>query len=281
MSLERRKEIMNEMTSNMGSLKNRLKETWSAGDYGRIAKNLEPGATAFLSRIPIEPGTLVLDVACGAGQVAFPAARAGARVTGIDIAPNLIEQARQRAEAEGIKIQFDEGDAEQLPYEDGSFDLVISLIGAMFAPRPDRVAAELMRVCRPGGRIVMGNWTPEGFVGSMFMTVGRHVPPPDLMPSPLQWGEDVVVRNRLQDGSTNLRLQRQMVTFRYPLSPAEVVEFFRTYFGPIRQAFGKLDAIGQAALRQDLEQLWTTNNRATDGTTHVEAEILEVVAFRN
>jgi SAM-dependent methyltransferase len=272
---------MNEVTSNMESLKSRLKETWSAGDYGRIAKNLEAGATTFLSRIPIEPGTLVLDVACGTGQVAFPAARAGARVTGIDIAPNLIAQARQRAEAEGISIRFDEGDAEQLPYEDGSFDLVLSLIGAMFAPRPDRVAAQLMRVCRPGGRIVMGNWTPEGFVGSMFMTVGRHVPPPSLMPSPLQWGDEAIVRDRLQDGATSLRLEKQMVTFRYPLSPAEVVEFFRRYFGPIRQAFGKLDATGQTALRRDLEQLWTTHNRATDGTTYVEAEILEVVARRN
>src|SRR5512132_816935 len=151
--------LTTEMTLEMELLKARLKATWMSGDYGHFAKYLEPGALEFLSRNPIEPGMRILDVACGAGQISIPAARAGAKVTGIDIATNLIEQARARAQAENLDARFDEGDAELLPYEDASFDIVVSLIGAMFAPRPDLVAAELRRVCRPGGRIIMANWT--------------------------------------------------------------------------------------------------------------------------
>jgi SAM-dependent methyltransferase len=271
---------MSNLTPEMETLKARLKATWSAGDYGRVARNLEQGAEEFLSRIPVEPGTQVLDVACGAGQVSFPIASAGAEVTGLDIAPNLITQARSRAREEGIDIRFDEGDAEQLPYDDASFDLVISLIGAMFAPRAERVAAELIRVCRPGGRIVMGNWTPEGFVGSMFKTMSDHVPPPPLMPSPLKWGVEETVRERLQDGVTDLHLNRRMFPFHYPFPPSQVVDLFCTYFGPTIQALDKLDGNGQSALRRDLERLWTAHNKADDATTFLEAEILEVVAVR-
>jgi len=150
------------MTLEMESLKTRLRTTWMSGDYGYFAKYLLPGAMDFLNRLDIAPGTRMLDVACGAGQIAIPAARAGVDVTGIDIAANLIDQAQARARAEKLDVRFDEGDAERLPYADASFDLVVSLIGAMFAPVPERVAAELVRVCRPGGRIVMANWTPEG-----------------------------------------------------------------------------------------------------------------------
>ena len=167
---------MTAMTPEMQALKTRLKAVWMAGDYGVFAKYLEPGALEFLTRLAVAKGTRMLDVACGAGQIAIPATRAGARVTGVDIATNLVEQARARAAAAGVEVRFDEGDAEMLPYADASFDLVVSLIGAMFAPRPERVAAELLRVCRPGGRIVMANWTPSGFVGLMFKTIGRMCP---------------------------------------------------------------------------------------------------------
>src|ERR687893_2047597 len=163
-----------EMAPEMGT----LKATWMSGDYGTFARYLEPSAMEFLGRLRVEPGTEMLDVACGAGQISIPAARAGARVTGVDIATNSIERARSRTQDEGLDARFDEGDAEMLPYGDASFDVVASLFGAMFAPRPERVAAELVRVCRPGGRIVMGNWTPGGFVGRMFKVIGRHVPPP-------------------------------------------------------------------------------------------------------
>lgn len=262
------------------TIKTRQKITWSAGDYGVVAKALEASALEFLARVPIEPGTRVLDVACGTGQLAFPAAAAGARVTGIDITPKLIEQARARADAEGVDIQFDEGDAEALPYEDASFDLVISLIGAMFAPRPEVVAAELIRVCRPGGRIVMGNWTPEGFIGSFFKTVGKYLPPPAAIPSPLGWGSEEIVRERLKDGIVDLQLTQRDYAFRYPFPPTDVVEYYRTYFGPTNRAFAALDENGQAALQQDLVALWTANNLSSNGSTYLEAGILEVVAVR-
>jgi SAM-dependent methyltransferase len=268
------------MTPEMEALKARLKATWSSGDYGHFATYLEPGALEFLERLAVAPGTRMLDVACGAGQIAIPAARAGVRVTGIDIAPNLIEQARERARAEGVDVRFEEGDAEQLPYEDASFDLVVSLIGAMFAPRPERVAAELLRACRPGGRIAMANWTPEGHVGQMFKIIGKHVPPPPIMASPVKWGDDATVRERLQDGVTKLDTTKRMYPMRYPFSPAEVVEFFRVYYGPTHRAFAALDDAGQAALREELEQLWSGNNRASDGSTDVQAEYLEVLAIR-
>ena len=268
------------MTPEMESLKANLKATWMAGDYGYFAKYLEQGALEFLARIPIEPGTRMLDVACGAGQIAIPATHAGARVTGIDIATNSIEKARARAQVEGLKIRFDEGDAEMLPYEDSSFDLVVSLIGAMFAPRPEQVVAELVRVCRPGGRIVMANWTPEGFVGQMFKIIGKHVPPSPVMPSPVKWGDEATVRERLRAGIAELQLAKRLYPFRYPFPPSEAVEFYRAYYGPMNRAFAALDTAGQAALRRDLEQLWTVHNRDGNGTTHCEPEYLEVVAIR-
>ena len=269
-----------QITPEMDALKARLKATWMSGNYGHFARYLEPSALEFLARISVQAGTRMLDVACGAGQISIPAARAGARVTGVDIATNSIEQARARAQAEGLDARFDEGDAEMLPYEDASFDLVVSLFGAMFAPRPERVAAELVRVCRPGGRIVMGNWTPGGFIGQMFKTIGRHVPPPPLMPSPLLWGDEATVRERLSDGVAELRLTRRQYPFYYPFPASEVVEHFRTYYGPTNRTFAALDDAGQAAFRRDLEQLWTEHNSATDGTTRVESEYLEVVAVR-
>jgi SAM-dependent methyltransferase len=272
---------MTDLSPEMQTLKTRLKATWMAGDYGHFAQYLEPGALEFLARLNLTPGTRMLDVGCGAGQIAIPAARAGVNVTGVDIAANLIEQARTRAAAEGLSVQLDEGDAETLPYEDATFDVVVSLIGAMFAPRPERVAAELVRVCRPGGRIVMANWTPGGFIGQMFKINGQHVPPPALMPAPVLWGDEATVRERFREGVAELTLTRRFYSFKYPFGPAEVVEFFRTYYGPTQRAFAALDANGQSVLRRDLEALWSAHNRATDGTTHVESEYLEVVAIRH
>ena len=269
-----------DMTPDMEALKGRLKATWMAGDFGQIAHGYSPGAEEFIARLKLEPGQRVLDVACGTGNLSFPAARAGAVVTGIDIASNLIEQARARAEAEGLKIRFEEGDAEQLPYEDGSFDAVVTMFGAMFAPRPEKVAAELVRVCRPGGRIAMANWTPTGFIGQMFKLTSTHVPPPPLMPSPVKWGDEETVRERLRDGIAELRFARQLISLKFPLPVADVVEFWRRWYGPTQRAFAALDEGGQAALRRDLERLWAEHNQATDGTTHVKSEYLEVVGVR-
>lgn len=264
---------------NLEALKSRLKATWMAGDYGKFARYLEPGAAEFFDRLQVAPETRVLDIACGAGQVALMAARSGAQVTGVDIATNLIEQARERAQAEGLSARFDDGDAEMLPYGDASFDLVVSLIGVMFAPRPELAAAEMLRVCRPGGRIAMGNWAPAGFVGQMFRTIAKSVPPPP-MPSPLLWGEEAIVRERLGDGVTHLKMTKRVYPFRYPFPPADVVEYFCTYFGPANRALAALDVEGQDRLRQDLVQLWSTHNLAADGSTAVDAEYLEVLATR-
>lgn len=269
------------MTPELGALKTRLRATWMAGDFGQIAKGSAPEAEEFIKRLDLQPGMKVLDVACGTGNLALPAARRGAAVTGLDIAPNLLKQASENAEREGLQIQFDEGDAEALPYEDGSFDAVVTMFGAMFAPRPEVVATELKRVCRSGGFIAMGNWTPTGVTGQMFKAVSSHVPPPAGMLPPILWGVDATVRERLSEGISKLDTKPRVITLAYPFPPAEVVEHFRNYFGPTQKAFASLDENGQAALRRDLEQLWTVNNRATDGTTRIESEYLEVIALRS
>jgi SAM-dependent methyltransferase len=222
----------------------------------------------------------VLDVACGTGNLAIPAARAGARVTGLDIAPNLLEQARARAAAESLDIAFDEGDVEHLPYADGQFDVVMSMFGAMFAPRPERAAAEMLRVCRPGGTVAMANWTPEGFVGKMFTLGARFAPPPPGLAPPVLWGSDSVVRGRLADGTSEIKTEPVMVAFDYDFGPAEVVQFFRRYFGPTQMAFARLDEPAQAAYAAALEQLWIDHNEATDGRTVIQAEYLAVLATR-
>ena len=262
------------------TLKTRLKATWMAGDYGQIAKYGETFSEQFIARRTITPGMRVLDVACGTGNLAIPAAKAGAAVTGVDIATNLLEQARIRAQQAGLNIQFDEGDAEHLPYPDASFDLVLSLFGAMFAPRPDRVAAELLRVCRPGGQIAMGNWTPGGFVGQMFKVTSTHAPPSPGVPPAVLWGDEATVRERLRDGVIHLQCTPVMASIAYPFSVPDTVEFYRLYFGPTQRTFAALPEDKQALLRNDLEKHWAQHNIATDGTTCVEAEYLEVVATR-
>jgi 2-polyprenyl-3-methyl-5-hydroxy-6-metoxy-1,4-benzoquinol methylase len=271
---------MTEMTTALATLKARLKSTWEAGNYGHFARPMEQGALEFLARQSVPAGTRVLDVACGAGQIAIPMARAGADVVGIDLASNLVAQARARAQAENLRVRFDQGDAEELPYADASFDLVVSLIGAMFAPRPERVAAELLRVCRPGGRIVMANWTATGFVGLLFKAMGKHVAPPANIPSPLLWGDETVVRERFRTGTRQLTFARRLYPFDYPFPPGAVVDFYRAYYGPANRAFAVLDGAGQARLHADLERLWSEHNLDADGSTRYTAEYLEVVAVR-
>jgi ubiquinone/menaquinone biosynthesis C-methylase UbiE len=264
----------------MESLKSRLKKTWEAGDFSKVAKHIEEAAAEFIDRLDIKPGTKVLDVACGSGNLAIQAAKKGADVTGVDIASNLVEAARKRAEREGLKVRVDEGDAEDLPYEDGSFDLVMSMYGAMFAPRPDIVASELLRVAKPGGRIAMANWTPEGFAGQMFRLAGKYAPPPAGMARPVDWGVEEIVRERFGDRISSLKAEKRMARMTFDFPPAEVVQLFRTYFGPTKMAFDNLDADKQEEFRKDLEDFWTSQNTATDGTTLTLGEYLEVVAVK-
>lgn len=263
----------------IAQLKSGMKATWMAGDFGQIANFTADEASNFVRRLGINPGAQVLDVACGTGNTSIPAAKAGAHVTGVDIAPNLIEQAGKRAEKEGLNIRLREGDAEELPFDDRAFDVVLTMFGAMFAPRPDRVAAELMRVCKPGGLIAMANWTPGGFVGKTFQVTAKMVPPPPV-PPPILWGDEQVLRQRLGPGAAELNCVLQKMHFAYPLAPKEVVGFFRKYFGPTQMAFARLDENGQTELAAQLESLWAEHNVATDGTTKVEGEYLEVRAVR-
>jgi SAM-dependent methyltransferase len=261
------------------NLKTRLKTIWMAGDYDRFSRYLEGGARDFYERLHIAPGSRVLDVGCGSGQLTLIAAKDGLEITGVDIASNLIERARARAQGEGLRVRFEEGDAEALPFEDASFDVVVSLIGAMFAPRPNLVAKELLRVCKPGGTIAMANWTPQGFIGQMFKTISKFIAPSG-MPSPVLWGDETTVRERLGAGLSDLTLVRRDYTFSYPFPPAEVVEFFRVNYGPTNQAFASLGAEGSENLRRELESLWSTHNRAGIDCTAVFGEYLEVIGIR-
>jgi SAM-dependent methyltransferase len=267
------------LTPDLEQLKSRLKSIWMAGDYDRFSRYMEGSAREFYERLPLVPGGTLLDVACGSGQLALMAARDGLDVTGVDIAGNLVECARSRAREMGLHVRFEEADAEALPFGDAEFDVVTSLIGAMFAPRPDIVAAELLRVCKPGGVIAMANWTPQGFVGQMFKAMSKFIAPSG-MPSPLLWGEETTITERFGLGVSDLRLVRRLYAFRYDFPPVAVVELFRRCYGPMNQAFAALDGEGRDRLRAELEALWSAHNRAGIDSTTVYAEYLEVVGIR-
>ncbi|MBB5059468.1 SAM-dependent methyltransferase [Granulicella aggregans] len=267
----------------ISTIKNAMRATWMAGDFGVVAKTISGSAEEFIARLAIAPGSRVLDIACGTGNSAIPLARAGAIVTGVDIATNLLEQARERATAEGLKITFDEGDAEALPYADASFDAVTTMFGAMFAPRPALVASECARVLKPGALLAMANWNPASFTGQMFRVGSDHVPAPPGIPPPALWGDEATVRGRLAPFFSNVETQLISIDFDMPVSPAGAVDFFRKYFGPTQMAFARLDAAGQAALAADLTALWSSANIAPDPDAHtlVKNEYLQITAIRN
>lgn len=269
-----------QLTPEMEAIKGRMKATWEAGDFGVIAKQTEQPGREFVSRLGIRPGMKVLDVACGTGNTALPAARLGADVVGVDIADNLIAQAQERAATEGSSAKFQYGDAEDLQFEDGTFDAIVTMFGAMFAPRPDVVVSEFKRVCKSGGLIAMANWTPQSFAGQMFKLGGKYVPPPPGITPPVMWGDEETVRQRFSEGIADLEMQRITVTFRFDMPPEDVVELFKTYFGPTQVAFSKLDEEGRDSLRGELVDLFTANNVATDGGTENKMEYLEVRAIR-
>ena len=256
----------------------RARSVWTAGDFLPIARSFAAGAEEFIARLALGAGESVLDVACGTGNLAIPAARAGARVTGIDIAPNLIAEARLEARTAGLGIAFEVGDAEALPYVDDQFDTTVTMFGAMFAYRPARAATELVRVTRPGGRVAMANWTPEGFIGKMLRAHTAVVPPPSGVPSPLRWGEEEEVRERLGSGVTSLSCTRRTLELRFPFPPAAVTEVFASCYGPTVMTLRAADPDGASRLRDELTRLFQQHNLATDGTTVVVGEYLDVQA---
>jgi SAM-dependent methyltransferase len=271
---------MTSTVPDIAQLKAGMKSTWMAGDFGQIANFSAQAADDFVQGLGIQPGARVLDVACGTGNTAIPAARIGASVIGCDIATNLLDQAKKRAAAENLNASFEEGDAEDLPYPADGFDVVISMFGAMFAPRPDRVASELLRVCKPGGMVAMANWTPEGFVGKSFKLTGKLLPPPRDIPAPVLWGDEATVRQRFSQGTSRVDVKKQRFWFELPFGPKETVEFYRQYFGPTQVAFSRLDEAGKLSFRSQMEALWTEHNTATNGGTRVETEYLDVRVFR-
>ena len=263
-------------------IKQSMRATWMAGDFGQIARVNAKMAEEFVLGLAIEPGMRVLDVACGTGNTAIPLARLGAIVTGVDIAPNLLEEARARAAEEKLEIKFDEGDAEKLPYGDASFDAVVSMFGAMFAPRPEMVASEFARVLRPGGLLAMANWDPGSFTAEMFKTTVKHAGAPPGLEPPVLWGDPETLRGRLDSSRFgDPRLEIVPMEFNMPTDPAGAVEFFRRNFGPTKTTFARLEPAAQEALREDLVALWAGANRSTEpGRTVVANQYLKVTARR-
>jgi len=265
-------------------MKDSMRAPWIAGDFGAIAREMgAPEAESFVARMELEPGARVLDIACGTGNVTIPLARRGARATGLEMMPHLLEEARARAAREGLPIRFDEGFAETLPYPDGSFDVLVSMFGIMFSPLPATVVSEMARVLRPGGRLALANWTPSSFGGKMSAVAGRYLPPPPQGTISLfLWGEEATVRDRLKPGFD--AVETSVVAFRWELqrSAAGSAEFFAKNAGPVQLALGRLDAPKQAALLHDLEQLWLDNNLATNGENHtlISNEYLEALGTR-
>jgi ubiquinone/menaquinone biosynthesis C-methylase UbiE len=254
----------------------RARSVWTSGDFLPIARSFAPGAEEFITRLGLRPGESVLDVACGTGNLAIPAALAGARVSGIDIAPNLIAEAQLEARAAGVAIAFEVGDAESLPYLQGQFDTTVTMFGAMFAYRPERAAAELIRVTRPNGRVAMANWTVEGFVGQMLRAHAAIVPPPAGVPSPLEWGKEAMVRARFGDRVSSVICSKRTLELSFPFPPAAVTELFANCYGPTVATLRAADPEGASRLRENLTRLFTEHNVATNGSTTVVGEYLDV-----
>lgn len=261
---------------NLAAIKARQQAVWTAGDYGRLGVTLQIVGESLCEAVDLRAGEQVLDVAAGNGNASLAAARRFAEVTSTDYVTTLLDQGRERAAVERLPIEFKFADAEQLPFEDSCFDVVLSSFGVMFTPDQERAASELLRVTRAGGRIGLANWTPDGFIGSVFKIVGKHMPPPAGTKPAGLWGTEPRLAELFGPASSDIRVVRKQFMFRY-LSAAHWIQVFETYYGPILKALESLDANGQAAMRGDLTNLLERSNRAGPGTLVVPGEYLEVV----
>lgn len=261
------------------AIKAKQQQTWATGDYAVIGATILYMAETLCEAMDLRAGQRVLDVAGGSGNAALAAARRFCEVTCTDYVPELLDRGRERAAAERLPITFEVADAEDLPYPDGSFDVVISTVGVMFAPDQERAAAELLRVCASGGKIGLANWTPDGFLGELFRIVGKYTPPPAGVKPAALWGTEERLRELFGDGVASLAATRRAFVFR-ARSADHWIALFREYYGPINKAFAAQDAAGQAALAADLDNLLRRHNRATDGTIAASADYLEVIAAR-
>lgn len=266
-------------TPDFDAIKQRQQQAWASGDFAAVAARIVLVAEQLCDTADLHAGWRVLDVATGSGNAAIAAARLGCTAVGVDYVPALLEQGRRRAAAEGLDVELLEGDAEALPFPDASFDAVTSVFGTMFAPDHAQTAAEVLRVCRPGGTIALASWTPEGFIGELFRTVGAHVPPPAGVPSPMLWGTESHLRGLFGEEICSLELEERTFTFRFA-SAEEFVAFFRQWYGPTLKAFAALEGTARDALERDLVALARRFDRLGDGATAIPATYTEAVAVR-
>jgi SAM-dependent methyltransferase len=267
------------MTVDYAAVTAKQQQVWGLGAYGRVGSLLSWMAETLVRELDVHAGERVLDVAAGNGNASLAAARRFADVTTTDYVPELLAEAQRRAAADGLGLRTQVADAQRLPFADASFDVVMSTIGVMFAPDQEAVAGELLRVCRPGGRIGLASWTPGSMVGDMFRTIGSHVPPPQGLRPPVLWGSQDRVRELLGEGCAALGLTLRSQPMRFP-SPAAFVDHFRTWYGPTVAAFAAVGADGGRRLEEDLVAMLGRHNTADDGTLVMDVEYLEVVAVR-
>ena len=266
-------------TTDLNALKARQQTAWASGDYAIIGTTLQIVGEQLAEACDLRTDERVIDVAAGNGNATLAAARRGCIVTSTDYVGSLLERGAERARAEGLEVNFRVADAEALPFEDASFDAVLSTFGVMFSPNQAVAAAELGRVCRPGGRIGLANWTPDGFIGQIFKTLGRHLPPQPGVQPPSRWGVEANLHTLFGEAASAISVTPRLFNFRYR-SPAHFIEVFRTWYGPIHKAFATLPAEGAQALESDLTELLTRMNRAGSASLVVPSEYLEVIVTR-
>ena len=267
------------VTPDLASLKIRQQAAWSSGNYAVVGTTLQIVGEQLCETLDLRAGSKVLDVAAGNGMASLAAARRWCDVTSTDYVPALLECGRARASANGLPIEFIEADAEYLPFGDSEFDVVVSTFGVMFTPNQEKAASELSRVCKPGGRIGLANWTPEGFIGQVFKTLGKYLPPPSGAKSPALWGTRAALEEMFNAQSRSIKAEPHLFNFRYR-SPEHFLDVFRTFYGPVLKAFAALDTTSQQNLRNDLHALIVRMNKSGDTTMVVPSEYLEVVITR-